>query len=228
MGAVLDVGCGRGLTLGYLKSMGYAPRGVEITEEGAWHAKTRLGIPVYIGQFAQAQLTSGQFNAVIFWHSLEHMSDPIQTLRHAKDLLQPGGLLVVAVPNLRSLQAKFFGPSWFHLDIPRHYFHFSDISLKRVLDDLGFRIVQLDHFSLEQNPYGWLQSFYNAMGMHSNLLYSILKNQASRLISIKEHPVQATVAAALLPVLLPLSLALTFLETLLRRGGTIELYAIKQ
>jgi SAM-dependent methyltransferase len=156
------------------------------------------------------------------------MSDPIQALRHAKKLLRPGGLLVVAVPNSDSLQARIFGPFWFHLDIPRHYFHFGMNSLKAALNDLGFRVVQLDHFSLEQNPYGWLQSLYNAMGLQFNFLYSILKNRTSRIIPIKKHPMQALITIALLPLFLPLSLALTFLETILRRGGTIELYAVKK
>jgi len=64
--------------------------------------------------------------------------------------------------------------------------------------------------------------------MQFNFLYSILKNRTSRIIPIKKHPVQAVLTLALLPVFLPLSLALTLMEALLRRGGTIELYAIKQ
>jgi len=226
-GAVLDVGCGRGLTLGYLKPMGYEPHGVELTEEGAWHARHRLDIDVHVGNFMQAPFKPEQFNAVIFWHSLEHMSNPIEALRHAKKFLKHGGLLVVAVPNSDSFQAKLFGPYWFHLDIPRHYFHFSAASLKAALRDLGFKIVEIDHFSLEQNPYGWLQSFYNAFGIKFNFLYAFLKNRTSRIIPIKKHPLQAVVSVILLPLLLPVSLALMLLETLLRKGGTVELYAVK-
>ena len=226
-GAVLDVGCGRGLTLGYLQSMGYEPYGIEITEEGAWHARHRLGIRVHTGDFMEAPFKPGQFNAVIFWHSLEHIRRPIEALLHVKKLLKPGGLLVIAVPNFGSLQAKLFGPYWFHLDIPRHYFHFSGAALRTALHDLGFKIVQLDHFNFEQNPYGWLQSFYNALGMQFNFLYSFLKNRTSRIIPIKKHPIQAVITLALLPIFLPLSLSLTLLETVLRCGGTIDLYAVK-
>src|SRR5581483_9825493 len=137
-GPVLDVGSGRGLTLGYLKELGFEPFGVEITEEGAWHARHKLGIEVFVGDLKEAPFKPNRFHAVIFWHSLEHIEKPIEALRHAKKLLKPGGLLVVAVPNFESAQARFFGPYWFHLDIPRHYYHFSERSLRRALDELGF------------------------------------------------------------------------------------------
>ena len=227
-GRVLDVGCGRGLILGTLKGMGYEPYGVELSEEAAWHARHRMGATVHVGDFLEADLEPGSFQAVIFWHSLEHFRRPVSALLHAHRLLKPGGLLVVAVPNSDSLQARLFGASWFHLDVPRHYVHFGLASLEALLMRARFKIEGVTHFCFEQNPYGWLQSFYNALGFEWNLLYTILKNRTARLAPVRAHPFQAAAALALLPLLLPLSLALTLLEAALRRGGTIELYAIKE
>jgi 2-polyprenyl-3-methyl-5-hydroxy-6-metoxy-1,4-benzoquinol methylase len=227
-GPVLDVGCGRGLMLSYLRELGFEPHGVELTEAGAWHARNKLQIDMHVGKFVEAPFWAEQFEAIVFWHSLEHMRDPAAILQHATRLLKPCGLLVVAVPNSDSLQARLFGANWFHLDVPRHYVHFGDKSLRMLLSRLGLRVTQEDHFSFEQNPYGWLQSLYNALGFDWNFLYDLIKDRGARSVSIRKHPFQALLTVALLPLFLPLSLALTVAEAALRRGGTIELYAIKE
>jgi hypothetical protein len=134
----------------------------------------------------------------------------------------------VAVPNFDSLQAKFFGRHWFHLDVPRHYFHFGPKSLESLLSRYKLRIVQFDHFCFEQNPFGWLQSFYNKLGFTNNFLYSMLKDRSARRLRIREHPFQALATLILLPPLLAASLAMTLVEAALKRGGTIEVYAIKE
>jgi 2-polyprenyl-3-methyl-5-hydroxy-6-metoxy-1,4-benzoquinol methylase len=227
-GSVLDVGCGRGLILGTLKGKGYMPYGVEISDHAAWHARTKMGVNVHVGDFMAAPYKPGLFEAVIFWHSLEHVLQPVKAIRHAAMLLKPGGLLVVAVPNSESLQARLTGRNWFHLDIPRHYFHFGTASLRKTMEDAGFRIVNSAHFSFEQNPYGWLQSLYNALGFDFNFLYNWIKNSSSRLVPLREYPLQSLLTLALMPILVPIALLLTIIEALAKRGGTIELYAVKK
>ena len=227
-GPVLDVGCGRGVMLGYLRELGYEPHGVEFTDTAAWHARHALRLPVTTEDFVESPVEHERYNAIIFWHSLEHFSNPVAAVARAYDALKPGGLLVVAVPNYDSWQARAFGRNWFHLDVPRHYFHFGARSLEAVLTRHRFRIVQLDHFSFEQNPYGILQSVYNALGFRFNLLYALLKDPSARTEHVWQHPFQSLLMALLLPVLLPLTLALTVLEAGLRSGGTIEAYAFKE
>lgn len=227
-GPVLDVGCGRGLTLHYLKDLGFEAHGMEFSDTAAWHARNTLGLAVETGDFLLSPHQKGIYNAVVFWHSLEHLPRPAEALARAKELLRPGGLLVVAVPNLDSLQGSLFGRHWFHLDVPRHYFHFNSDNLNAVLKNLGFRVVQEDHFSFEQNPYGWLQSFYNALGFDNNFLYTVLKNRSARTTRLRQHPVQAALTLLLLAPLTGLSLLLTVLEAVLRRGGSVEVYAVKQ
>jgi 2-polyprenyl-3-methyl-5-hydroxy-6-metoxy-1,4-benzoquinol methylase len=227
-GTVLDVGCGRGFTLSYLKSLGFKAHGMEFSDTAAWHARNVLGIEVETGDFLNSRHQKDTYNAMIFWHSLEHLPSPIEALVRAHELLKKGGLLVVAVPNFDSLQARLFGRHWFHLDIPRHYFHFGKKTLKKEIQAQGFSIVQMNHFGFEQNPYGWIQSFYNALGFDPNFLYSILKNKTARTHQIRQHLMQAALTLILLPLFTLLSLVLVLVETALRQGGTIEVYAVKR
>ncbi|MFA6028214.1 MAG: class I SAM-dependent methyltransferase [Elusimicrobiota bacterium] len=227
-GPVLDVGCGRGFILRYLKDLGYEAHGTEYSETAAWHARSVLGLEVSTGDFLQSPHEKDRYHAVVFWHSLEHMPDPFEAVARARELLKTGGLLAVAVPNFESAQSRAFGRRWFHLDVPRHYYHFGARSLEAVLQRYGFRVVQLDHFSFEQNPYGWLQSLFDALGFEHNFLYDLLKSRGARSRRIRHHPFQALGTLLLLPVLVPLVLALTLWETAARTGGTIELYAIKE
>ena len=227
-GPVLDVGCGRGLLLSYLRELGYEPHGVEFSETAAWHARHALKLPVTTEDFAHAPHEKDRYNAIIFWHSLEHFSNPVAAIARAHEALRPGGLLTVAVPNYDSWQARAFGRHWFHLDVPRHYFHFGARALQAVLERHRFRVVQLDHFSFEQNPYGILQSLYNALGFRVNLLYSLLKDRTARTDTAFHHPFQTLGVVILLPVFLPLSVALAFLEAAFRSGGTVEVYALKE
>ncbi|MBI4371800.1 MAG: class I SAM-dependent methyltransferase [Elusimicrobia bacterium] len=227
-GPVLDVGCGRGLLLCYLRALGYEPRGVELSETAARHARDVLGLPVAVEDFAASSGDAGLYHAVVFWHSLEHFPDPFAALSRAHEVLKAGGLLAVAVPNYDGWQARAFGRWWFHLDVPRHYFHFGMRSLEAVLTRHRFRVVRLDHFSLEQNPYGILQSLYNRLGFRFNLLYSLLKDRSARTETVRHYPFQTAAIALLLPFLAPLSLLLALMETALRSGGTIEVYALKE
>ncbi len=227
-GPVLDMGCGRGILLSSLRRAGYEPLGVEISDQAAWHARERLKLEVRTGDFLALPLPEEHFTAVVFWHSLEHLKEPLKALRRARTLLRRGGLLVVAVPNSESWQARLTGRNWFHLDVPRHYAHFGLKSLERALTREGFELARMDHFSFEQNPYGWLQSLYNAAGFEFNFLYSIIKDRSSRSTPILRHPAQALAILLLLPVFLPLSILLTVLEAAFQRGGTIEAYAVKK
>ncbi|MBI3298642.1 MAG: class I SAM-dependent methyltransferase [Elusimicrobia bacterium] len=227
-GKVLDVGCGRGFLLKTLRRLGFEPHGVELCEHSAWHARNRLHIPVHVGALSTAPYAKGAFSAVVFWHTLEHFAKPFEMLALAHGLLKPGGLLVVAVPNSESLQAAVAGTDWFHLDVPRHYWHFGASSLKRALDRAGFTVVKEDHFSFEQNPYGWLQSLLNLVTPRFNFLYDWLKTKSARTAPLRKNPKQALWTLGLAAVGAPLAVLLTVLEAGLRRGGTVEMYAVKR
>jgi SAM-dependent methyltransferase len=88
---------------------------------------------------ASAALAGG-FDAVVFQHSLEHVAEPIDDLRAARELLRPGGILLVSLPNFGSWYARRFGADWFHLDLPRHRSHFTARGLETLVRRAGLEL----------------------------------------------------------------------------------------
>lgn len=229
-GRVLDVGCGRGVLLADLRSLGWECEGVEMSEHAVQYAREELGLNVDAGGFDPDRFAESSFDAVIFWHVLEHLVDVRSALQAALRILKPGGLLVVAVPNFASWQAAWTGYSWFHLDMPRHLSHFEPTWLRQQLEPMGGDVVRIDYGSLEQNPYGWIQSLLNRAGVRRNLLYDILKNRSARREAspFRRHPWGSLVSVGSLPLLLPFALLMNGAERLMATGATFDLYARKR
>jgi SAM-dependent methyltransferase len=134
-GRVLDVGSGRGDLGLVLGERGWRVTGIEPSAEACDQANIR-GAQTIHGTFATvAARLDPNFNAVVFQHSLEHVAEPLDDLRLARERLLPGGLLLVSLPNFGCWQARRFGSAWFHLDLPRHRSHFTargmDLLLRR-------------------------------------------------------------------------------------------------
>jgi 2-polyprenyl-3-methyl-5-hydroxy-6-metoxy-1,4-benzoquinol methylase len=157
---VLDVGCGRGVLLAPLAELGFDVHGVEMSEEAVGGADPRADVRIAT-RLSDAGYESSFFDEVIIWHTLEHMADPRGTLQECHRVLRPGGRLIVAVPNFSSAQARWSGPAWFHLDAPRHLYHFPLPALRQLIERCGFVCSSEHHFSLRQNAFGWIQSALN-------------------------------------------------------------------
>jgi 2-polyprenyl-3-methyl-5-hydroxy-6-metoxy-1,4-benzoquinol methylase len=221
-GKALDIGCGQGTFLQLLKKEGWECHGTELTEKSASRA-SRLGIPVSVGEIDENRFPLHSFDLITLWHVLEHLSGPLETLKTIARLLKKDGILAISTPNIDSLQAEVGRDQWFHLDPPRHLYLYSPRTLERMIRPLGFSLLKLHHFSLEQNPYGWLQSLLNLRGLPENSLYRILKNTPNL---PKEHLnfSQRGKAILLAASLMPHCIFLSLIMARLRRGGTLEAY----
>jgi len=158
-GRILDVGCGAGFFLRALDSSRWDRWGVEIAAQSAEVADRQLGSGrVFAGRLADARLEPSSFDVITFWASLEHLVAPRIELAHARDLLCDDGLLVVQVPNIESLQARYFAQDWFALDVPRHRYHFSAATLERLLSELGFAVTETTFRSETHDAHALKQS----------------------------------------------------------------------
>lgn len=229
-GRALDIGCGRGWTLAALRELGWQVQGVELNADAARHAQEVLKLDVSLGGFEPLHHEPESFDAVVLWHVLEHLRDPVATLSGIARLLKPGGVLALAVPNRASWQARLTHYAWFHVDLPRHLWHFSPDDLRGLCDRHGLRVARVNHVSWEQNPYGWIQSLLNLSGLKHNLLYDLIRRESARgeKSPWQSHPVQSVVSALGGAALLPAAVAMLLPEWLLGVGATVDIYAVKQ
>jgi SAM-dependent methyltransferase len=155
------VGCATGDFIAFARERGWDVAGVELTDSAAAFCRDQLGLPVVTGDLLAAGYPSDTFDVVTMWNVFEHLYDPVATLREIRRILRPTGLLVLAVPELDSLDARIFGPAWKGYDVPRHLHTFSRATLKRMLAEGGFRISQRrclesSHFVFFQSLQFWL------------------------------------------------------------------------
>jgi len=172
-GRILDVGCGRADFLRQLQQKDFAVEGTERSAEAA--AQAPAGIRIHVGDLIEIDLPVESYDVVTIWHVFEHVRQPAETIRKIRSLLKPDGRLIIAVPNADSDQAKRYGLHWFHHDPPRHLFGFGPQSLTMLLTGNGFDIEKISTHSLEQNPFGEIQSRLNAQGKPRDRLYDQLK-----------------------------------------------------
>jgi SAM-dependent methyltransferase len=227
-GRILDIGCGRGKMLDGLKDRGWETYGTELSEESARYAKERLRLNVYQGDFVNSNFPADFFDCVTLFHVLEHLKDPLRNLAEIKRVLKKDGLLLIALPNFGGGQSVFSGKAWFHLDVPRHYSHFTQKTLKSFLDKSGFQIKKVNHFSPEYDPFGFLQSLYNFIGIEHNLLYRIFRAKKDRLRILNKYRLQMLFVLWTLPMLAVLSLILSLYDSMAKGGGSLELYCWKR
>lgn len=154
-GALLDVGCGTGEFLAFMREAGWQVRGLERDASAADWGRTNLQLAIQTGSVSDLQNEPQRFSVITMWHVLEHVYDPHAALGLLAKLLREDGVLVIAVPNLASFDAKFYREHWIALDAPRHVNHFTLEALTRLAQANG---LALRHW--QQLP---LDAFFNTL-----------------------------------------------------------------
>lgn len=222
-GRALDIGCGSGRFLRALRHSGWEVAGLELNDDTATAARNVYGLTV---ETSLDVFEDNFFDLITITHVLEHIRDPHQMLAECARLLKPGGVIAVAVPNIESWQARLTRENWFHLDLPRHLWHFSESGLSTTMSVCGFEQIAVRRLDLAHNVFGWLQSLLNLLGFRHNRLYSFLSSDVLE-TDTRSHYCSLTFSFVLLPLLLPLSVALAFAEVFFHAGGTAEIIARK-
>ena len=153
-GSILDVGCGTGAFINTMKEAGWQVSGLEPDETAAKKAKELYGIEPMSSEKLY-DLSPGSYDAITLWHVLEHVHDLHEYMKILKSLLKPGGKLFIAVPNYTSYDASKYQQFWAAYDVPRHLYHFSPASMKK--------LFSLHDLRTEKTIPMWFDSFYVSM-----------------------------------------------------------------
>ena len=150
---VLEIGCASGNFLFSLRSRGWDLYGVEMSKFAAIEANKR-GLKVFCGILEEAKFQDGFFNAIFAYHVVEHLPDPISTLKEIKRVLAKDSYFIFSIPNAECWEFKVFKSRWYALDLPRHLYHFGPSSIKKVLDKGGFEIEHIYYQKNMNNIFG--------------------------------------------------------------------------
>lgn len=225
-GRLLDVGSGDGAFVHHMATHGWDATGLDFSPAASELAARRgLRGRYLMGSLADHDLPQGSFDAVTMWQVLEHIGEPVATLRRAHALLRPGGLLVASVPNIDGLSAALTRERWWGLDVPRHLVHYTPSTLGRVIAESGLDVIDVRHFSLQYDPYALLHSSLDWAFTRRHFLSDLAKQQVADGMGALEYGYNVAALTVLAPVLAPLSLLATTAGAAFRHGGFIEVIA---
>ncbi len=141
-GRLLEIGCGSGDMIVFMKQKGWTVTGVDTDTVAVQTARSR-NLSVYCGTLETAGFLSNDMDVIAMNHLIEHVTDPTKLLRDCYRILKTGGRLMVTTPNHESWGHSLFQKNWRGLEPPRHLFVFNRNALLRLIHQAGFRKVDL-------------------------------------------------------------------------------------
>lgn len=140
---LLDVGCGIGVFLQAVKEAGWKTIGVDMSKSAVTYARSR-GLDIRLGKIEELSLKRESFDVITLFQTIEHIEDPIKTLKKIHTLLRKGGILVMTTPNEESLMARLLGRLWFGYRNIEHLYFFNKQSLTAMQKRAGFKKISVN------------------------------------------------------------------------------------
>lgn len=150
-GVLLDYGCGTGSFLHFMKSYGWRVAGMEPDAAARKKASSLIADEV-CSPDRMNDIESNHFDVITLWHVLEHAHHLHDVIESLKRVLKKNSILIVAVPNHLSWDAKHYKEHWAAYDVPRHLYHFNPNSMHALLSSHGFSKIAVHPM--------WFDAFY--------------------------------------------------------------------
>lgn len=193
---ILDFGTGTGYFLNFMKQKGYEVSGIEISDKARSFGQTKFGLPIYSPEAIFDPEFDQGFGYITFWHVLEHVYEPDRVVQRLHEILEKKGVLVVALPNYKCLEAGYYKEYWNGYDVPRHLWHWDMASFEQYANKHGFKLMKtkilpLDPFyncliSESYRKKNWAHILIPFLGSASLLLGWINRNKASSIVYFLE------------------------------------------
>lgn len=194
-GIILDVGCGTGEFLKTCSNVNWDIQGIEPDQKAREKAEKLLDIKLMDSLFNCTD--ENKYQIITLWHVLEHLPELNKTIKHLKNMLSVRGRLIFALPNVDSYDAKKYKEYWAAYDVPRHLYHFSQITFKKLMKNHDLKVesvypMRFDSYYVSllsesyKNKYfnyskafisGWLSNSYARKNKnnYSSLIYIVKK-----------------------------------------------------
>jgi SAM-dependent methyltransferase len=139
---LLDLGCWVGFLLSEAVDRGWDAVGIEPSAFASAYARDRLGLDVRTGDLFTTELPLGHYDAIVMGDVLEHLPRPGEALDRMAELLRPGGITWMALPDAGSVVARGLRARWWSV-IPTHVQFFTRRSLRTLLERHGWTVVEI-------------------------------------------------------------------------------------
>jgi SAM-dependent methyltransferase len=153
-GHLLELGSAHGAFLATARALGWTVEGIEFSAFAAEKAREH-GLVVQVGSVETADPPTMRPDMIAAWMVLEHLHEPVTTLKRLREWIKPGGYLIFSVPDASSLVQSVFGEWSFDLQLPNHLYHYSPATLHKLLAASGWRV---DRIRWQSNPQTFLRS----------------------------------------------------------------------
>ncbi|GAB1856463.1 class I SAM-dependent methyltransferase [Flavobacteriaceae bacterium MHTCC 0001] len=151
---LLDVGCGTGDFLQTALNANWKVCGIEPNDKARTIANSKTNNSVFETEHL-LKFEANSFDVITLWHVLEHLPNLEDHIRIFKKLLKDNGILVIAVPNYKSYDAKYYKQFWAAYDVPRHLWHFNRESISDLASKFSFKVIKTKPM--------WFDAFYVSM-----------------------------------------------------------------
>jgi 2-polyprenyl-3-methyl-5-hydroxy-6-metoxy-1,4-benzoquinol methylase len=147
-GIVLDIGSGTGDFLITAKSKGWKIVGLEPNPKAKKIAESK-GV---VFETSLETIPDNSMDVISMWHVLEHVPNVEEQFAQLKRIVKPNGYIIIAVPNYKSFDAKYYKEFWAAFDVPRHLWHFSKTSITKLAANFDLKLISVKPM--------WFDSFY--------------------------------------------------------------------
>lgn len=182
-GKILDYGCGTGYFLAACKNDGWEVEGFEPNDTARKQAEETLGKS--LEKVSLNKFEPNSFEVITLWHVLEHVHTLNETFQQLRNLLKPEGIMLVAIPNADSLDARKYGENWAAYDVPRHLYHFNQETMKRFLKKHKTELLHVKPMKYDAYYVSMLSEKYKAG--KSKMLSSVLSGFKSNTYASKNN-----------------------------------------
>ncbi len=186
-GRLLEIGPWIGIFSCNAKDAGFAVTAIEMDPQCVDFLNNVLGIKAVQSSDPAATMAAmdESFDVIVLWHTLEHLPKPWFVLQKAAERLAPGGILLIAVPNIESYDFTVLKAAWVHLDTPRHLYFYTARSLATLCTTFGLRTLELttsDRLSKALSLHAWCKRAHSIIPLKyfSRVLGSLLNQIARR------------------------------------------------
>ncbi len=144
-GRLLEIGPWMGIFSSNAKDAGFEVTTIEMNRECVDFLNNVVNITAIQSNDPAATMGAmdENFDVIVLWHSLEHLNKPWLVLQKAAERLSPGGILLIAVPNIESYDFSVLKECWYHLDAPRHLRFYTAQWLEKICSTNGLNMLEM-------------------------------------------------------------------------------------